>query len=85
MTESTIMTEAKRIDGKQFAETLVARVSNEATKISAATGTAPGLAVVLVGDDQQVLFMFVTKLPPLQPRACVQSNTGLPPIPANPN
>ena len=85
MTESTIMTEAKRIDGKQFAETLVARVSNEATKISAATGTAPGLCGRAGAMIRQVLFMFVTKLPPLQPRACVQSNTGLPPIPANPN
>ena len=51
MVEAAIMTEAKRIDGKQFAETLVAKVANEAAKIGATTGTAPGLAVVLVGDD----------------------------------
>jgi len=39
------------IDGKAAAERLRARVALEAQRFSAATGRAPGLAVVLVGED----------------------------------
>ena len=39
------------IDGKAAAAALRARVGAEVTKFRAATGRAPGLAVVLVGDD----------------------------------
>ena len=42
---------AKRIDGKAAAAELRARIGGEVTKFRAATGRAPGLAVVLVGED----------------------------------
>jgi methylenetetrahydrofolate dehydrogenase (NADP+) / methenyltetrahydrofolate cyclohydrolase len=42
---------AKIIDGKAFAADLRARVANTVTAFQAATGRAPGLAVVLVGSD----------------------------------
>ena len=42
---------AKIIDGKAAAAELRARVGVEVTKFRAATGRAPGLAVVLVGED----------------------------------
>ena len=45
------MTPQKIIDGKRFSESLVNHVAREAHTITTATGTAPGLAVVLVGDD----------------------------------
>ena len=42
---------AKVIDGKAFAAGLRARIADAVPAFSAATGRAPGLAVVLVGDD----------------------------------
>lgn len=45
------MSEAKRIDGKAFAEGLRARVAAKVDKLKAAHGVTPGLAVVLVGED----------------------------------
>ena len=42
---------AKRIDGKAAAAELRARVGVEVSKLRAAIGRAPGLAVVLVGED----------------------------------
>lgn len=45
------MGEAARIDGKAFAEGLRARVAEHAAAFAQATGRAPGLAVVLVGED----------------------------------
>lgn len=45
------MAEAARIDGKAFAESLRARVGERAAAFRQSTGRAPGLAVVLVGED----------------------------------
>jgi methylenetetrahydrofolate dehydrogenase (NADP+)/methenyltetrahydrofolate cyclohydrolase len=45
------MGEAARIDGKAFAEGLRARIAEHTATFRQATGRAPGLAVVLVGDD----------------------------------
>lgn len=45
------MPEAARIDGKAFAEGLRARIAEHAAAFRQATGRAPGLAVVLVGED----------------------------------
>ncbi|MGC6537513.1 MAG: bifunctional methylenetetrahydrofolate dehydrogenase/methenyltetrahydrofolate cyclohydrolase FolD [Candidatus Puniceispirillaceae bacterium] len=42
---------AQLIDGKAFSEKLVVEMADYAAKITQVTGTAPGLAVVLVGDD----------------------------------
>jgi methylenetetrahydrofolate dehydrogenase (NADP+)/methenyltetrahydrofolate cyclohydrolase len=42
---------AKIIDGKAFAATLRARVTEEAAKLKADYGIVPGLATVLVGND----------------------------------
>ena len=42
---------AQIIDGKAFAEGLRARVAAHVPAFRAATGRAPGLAVVLVGAD----------------------------------
>ena len=42
---------AARIDGRAFADTLRARVAAAVPAFRAAAGRAPGLAVVLVGDD----------------------------------
>ncbi len=45
------MSEAKRIDGKAFAEGLRARVATRVETLKADHGITPGLAVVLVGED----------------------------------
>ena len=45
------MSEAKRIDGKAFAEGLRERVAAKVAKLKADHGVTPGLAVVLVGED----------------------------------
>lgn len=45
------MPPAKLIDGKAFATGLRGRVAEAAASFSATTGRAPGLAVVLVGED----------------------------------
>ena len=42
---------ATRIDGKAYAEKLIARVAVEVADLKAKHGLQPGLAVVLVGDD----------------------------------
>ncbi|MEO5866215.1 MAG: bifunctional methylenetetrahydrofolate dehydrogenase/methenyltetrahydrofolate cyclohydrolase FolD [Sphingomonas sp.] len=42
---------ARIIDGKAFAAALRARIAGQVAAFGAATGRAPGLAVVLVGDD----------------------------------
>ena len=42
---------ASVIDGKAAAATLRLAVGAEVTKFRAATGRAPGLAVVLIGED----------------------------------
>ncbi len=42
---------AKRIDGKLFAEGLRQNISEGVDAFRAAIGTAPGLAVILIGDD----------------------------------
>ena len=45
------MSEAKRIDGKAFAEKLREQVGAEVARLKAGHGVTPGLAVVLVGED----------------------------------
>jgi methylenetetrahydrofolate dehydrogenase (NADP+)/methenyltetrahydrofolate cyclohydrolase len=45
------MSEAKRIDGKEFAAGLRARVADAVTQLKTEHGLTPGLAVVLVGED----------------------------------
>ena len=45
------MSEAAIIDGKAFAAGLRARIAGAVPAFTSATGRAPGLAVVLVGDD----------------------------------
>ncbi len=45
------MGDAARIDGKAFAEGLRAKVAEQAAAFRQSTGRAPGLAVVLVGED----------------------------------
>jgi methylenetetrahydrofolate dehydrogenase (NADP+) / methenyltetrahydrofolate cyclohydrolase len=45
------MADAEIIDGKAFAASLRERVGQAVTKLQAAHGKAPGLAVVLVGED----------------------------------
>jgi methylenetetrahydrofolate dehydrogenase (NADP+)/methenyltetrahydrofolate cyclohydrolase len=45
------MTEARLIDGKAFADRLVARVADDAAALARDHGVQPGLAVVLVGED----------------------------------
>lgn len=42
---------ANLIDGRAVAEEVTARVADETRRLKAETGTTPGLAVVLVGDD----------------------------------
>ena len=42
---------AKRIDGRAVAEEVTQTVKRETERLREATGTVPGLAVVLVGDD----------------------------------
>jgi methylenetetrahydrofolate dehydrogenase (NADP+)/methenyltetrahydrofolate cyclohydrolase len=42
---------AEIIDGKAFAEGLRERIAAQVSRLAVAHGTAPGLAVVLVGDD----------------------------------
>ena len=45
------MAEAKRIDGKAFAEKLVDRITRAVAELQARHGLKPGLAVVIVGED----------------------------------
>ena len=45
------MAEAKRIDGKAFAEKLVDRITRAVADLEARHGLKPGLAVVMVGED----------------------------------
>ena len=45
------MTEARRIDGKAFAETLRGRLTDEVAALKRDHGLTPGLAVILVGED----------------------------------
>lgn len=45
------MTQAKILDGKAFAEKLRSQISETVTSLHREYGTAPGLAVVLVGSD----------------------------------
>ena len=45
------MAEAKRIDGKAFAEKLVDRITHASADLQARHGLKPGLAVVIVGED----------------------------------
>ena len=45
------MAEAKRIDGKAFAEKLVDRITRAVGDLQARHGLKPGLAVVIVGED----------------------------------
>mgnify|MGYP000226790150 CR=1 FL=1 len=45
------MADAKRIDGKAFAEGLRERVGAEVARIKSGSDVTPGLAVVLVGED----------------------------------
>ena len=42
---------ARRIDGRAVAEEITSVVARETQRLKAATGSVPGLAVVLVGDD----------------------------------
>lgn len=42
---------AQLIDGKQLAEDVISTVKSETTKLVDATGTIPGIAVVIVGED----------------------------------
>ena len=45
------MTEARRIDGKAFADTLRGRLTDEVAALKRDHGLTPGLAVILVGED----------------------------------
>jgi methylenetetrahydrofolate dehydrogenase (NADP+)/methenyltetrahydrofolate cyclohydrolase len=45
------MTEARRIDGKAFADTLRGKLTKEVAALKRDHGLTPGLAVILVGDD----------------------------------
>jgi methylenetetrahydrofolate dehydrogenase (NADP+)/methenyltetrahydrofolate cyclohydrolase len=45
------MTEARRIDGKAFADSLRARLTQEVADLKRDHGLTPGLAVILVGED----------------------------------
>ncbi|MFN3537223.1 MAG: bifunctional methylenetetrahydrofolate dehydrogenase/methenyltetrahydrofolate cyclohydrolase, partial [Brevundimonas sp.] len=45
------MAEAKRIDGKAFADGLVVRITRAVADLQARHGLKPGLAVVIVGED----------------------------------
>jgi methylenetetrahydrofolate dehydrogenase (NADP+)/methenyltetrahydrofolate cyclohydrolase len=45
------MTEARRIDGKAFAETLRATIARQIAALKTSHGLVPGLAAVLVGED----------------------------------
>ncbi|MBF0168269.1 MAG: bifunctional methylenetetrahydrofolate dehydrogenase/methenyltetrahydrofolate cyclohydrolase FolD [Alphaproteobacteria bacterium] len=45
------MTETEIIDGKAFAETLLAQVAKDVANLKASSGKTPGLAVVIVGED----------------------------------
>lgn len=45
------MTDAHKIDGKAFSQKIVDAVAIQAKTVTAAIGHAPGLAVVLVGED----------------------------------
>ncbi|TAN53304.1 MAG: bifunctional methylenetetrahydrofolate dehydrogenase/methenyltetrahydrofolate cyclohydrolase FolD [Rhodospirillales bacterium] len=45
------MTETQIIDGKAFAETLLAQVARDVAEFKASAGKAPGLAVIIVGED----------------------------------
>jgi methylenetetrahydrofolate dehydrogenase (NADP+)/methenyltetrahydrofolate cyclohydrolase len=45
------MTEARRIDGKAFAETLRTTIARQTDALKEAHGLVPGLAAVLVGED----------------------------------
>jgi methylenetetrahydrofolate dehydrogenase (NADP+) / methenyltetrahydrofolate cyclohydrolase len=45
------MTEARRIDGKAFAESLRATIAGQNAALKASHGLVPGLAAVLVGED----------------------------------
>jgi methylenetetrahydrofolate dehydrogenase (NADP+)/methenyltetrahydrofolate cyclohydrolase len=45
------MTEARRIDGKAFADTLRSKLTKEVAALKRDHGLTPGLAVILVGDD----------------------------------
>ncbi|MBF0354798.1 MAG: bifunctional methylenetetrahydrofolate dehydrogenase/methenyltetrahydrofolate cyclohydrolase FolD [Alphaproteobacteria bacterium] len=45
------MTETEIIDGKAFAETLLAQVAKDVADLKTSSGKTPGLAVVIVGED----------------------------------
>ncbi len=45
------MTEARRIDGKAFADTLRGKLTDEVAALKRDHGLTPGLAVILVGED----------------------------------
>jgi methylenetetrahydrofolate dehydrogenase (NADP+)/methenyltetrahydrofolate cyclohydrolase len=51
LVKDSIMSEARLIDGKAFAENLLARVADEVAAMRREHGVQPGLAVVLVGED----------------------------------
>lgn len=49
--ENGVLAMAQLIDGKKLAEDVVSTVKTETEKLVAATGTVPGIAVVIVGED----------------------------------
>lgn len=51
LTYGTIMTKASRIDGKEMAAELSARISSETARLLEEHGLVPGLAVVIIGED----------------------------------
>lgn len=65
------MGEAARIDGKAYADGLRARIAAHAAAFRQATGRAPGLAVVLVGEDAASQVYVGAK-----GRACTEAGIG---------
>ena len=70
------MTDATVIDGKAFSEKLVQQVADEVKLFEKATGTVPGLAVVLVGEDPASKVYVRNKVSEPPPLGCAQSSTA---------
>ncbi len=68
------------IDGKAFAAGLRDRVAAEVARFRAAAGRAPGLAVVLVGEDPASAVYVRSKNKATLSAGCRASSTSCPPI-----
>ena len=72
------MTQAKRIDGKAMAAELSTKIVTETETLLSKHGLKPGLAVVIVGDDQPARFMCATKNVQPNPVDFIQFSTHWP-------